>query len=163
MVDVTLYTMRIMMVMRGRKPLAWIFAFCQSTLYVFIISTVLANLDNWFNILGYAAGFATGNVVGMWIEDRLAIGITHLRIISPARGTELVEQLRECGYAVTEVPGRGRDGMVTIINCNVRRREASELTRLITKIDDQAFITAEAVRLVWRGFWPKSRTNDTLA
>ena len=152
-VDVSLYTIRFMMVVRGRKGLAWVLAFLKASVYVVAILAVLANLDNWLNVVGYAAGFATGNVVGMWLEGKLAIGITHLRVISPRRGTGIVEQLRKEGYAVTEIAGQGKDGMVTVFNCGVRRREAGRVVKMITEIDEQAFITEEPVRLVWRGFW----------
>ncbi len=86
-VDISFYTIRILMVMRGRKGLAWIFAFFQASVYVIALRFVLSDLGNWGKTLGYAAGFATGLVVGMAIEERLAIGYSHLRIISSlARG-----------------------------------------------------------------------------
>ena len=155
-VDVSLYTLRFMMIVRGRKGLAWVLSFFKAAIYVVAVLAVLTNLDNWLNIVGYAAGFATGNVVGMWLEGKLAIGITHLRVISPRRGTGIVEQLRASGYAVTEIAGQGMDGMVTVLNLGVRRREAGRVTNMIAEIDDQAFITAEPVRLVYRGFWRSS-------
>ena len=152
-IDVSLYTFRLMMVVRGRKGLAWLLAFFQSAIYVLAILGVIANLDNWLNIVGYAAGFATGNVVGMWLEGMLAIGITHLRVISSGRGSLIAERLRTAGYAVTEIAGQGKDGMVTILNCGVRRREAGKVAQIIAEVDDDAFITEESVRLVWHGFW----------
>jgi uncharacterized protein YebE (UPF0316 family) len=152
-VDVSLYTFRLMMVVRGRKGLAWLLAFCQSAIYVLAIVEVITNLDNWLNIIGYAAGFATGNVVGMWLEGKLAIGITHLRVISSRRGSLITERLRTAGYAVTEIAGQGKDGMVTILTCGVKRREAGKVTQIIAEVDDDAFITEESVRLVWHGFW----------
>ena len=82
--DMTLDTLRVLFVMRGRKKIAWVLGFFQSAIFVIAISTVLSNLDNPLNIIGYAAGFATGNVVGMVIEERLAIGHTMINIISSA-------------------------------------------------------------------------------
>jgi uncharacterized protein YebE (UPF0316 family) len=155
-VDVSFYILRLLMVMRGRRVYAWLFGFFQASIYVIAVVAVLTNLEDWMNVIGYAAGFATGNVVGMMIEDRLAIGIIHLRVISPRRGSVLVEKLREAGYAVTDLAGRGKDGMVTIFNCHVHRRETAVVTGMITSLDEQAFITAENVRLVWRGFWRSS-------
>jgi uncharacterized protein YebE (UPF0316 family) len=152
-VDVSFYILRLLMVVRGRRLYAWLFGFFQASIFVIAVIAVLTNLDEWLNVVGYAAGFATGNVVGMMIEDRLAIGIIHLRVISPRRGSELVEKLREAGYAVTDLAGRGKDGMVTIFNCHIRRRDEAVVTNMITSLDEQAFITAENVRLVWRGFW----------
>jgi uncharacterized protein YebE (UPF0316 family) len=153
LVDITLYTIRIMMVVRGRKTQAWLFGFCQAFIYVTALRAVLSDLGDWGKYLGYAAGFATGIVLGMWVEGRLAVGYTHLRVISPRRGAELCDRLREAGYAVTEVAGKGKDGTVSLLNCMVRRRKAAEVEELIQSVDPQAFITAEAVRTVRRGFW----------
>ena len=80
--DMTLDTLRVLFVMRNRKAFAWLLGFFQSAIYVVAISSVLQNLDNPLNIVGYAAGFATGNVIGLLIEERLAIGHVQLSIIS---------------------------------------------------------------------------------
>ena len=154
-VDISFYTMRLMMLRRGRKGLTWIFAFCQSFVFVIAIRSVLTDLGNWGKVIGYATGFATGVVVGIWVEERLAIGHTHLRIISSRRGTEISERLRGLGYAVTEVPARGQDGMVTLLNCNVLRRRARDVEGIVAEIDPDAFVTAEYVYPVQRGFWHK--------
>jgi len=151
--DMTFDTLRVLFVMRGRKPIAWFLGFCQSAIFVIAITSVLSNLDNPLNIIGYAAGFATGNVVGIFIEERLAIGFIHLQIISPHFGSALGERLRAQGYAVTEVPARGKDGMVAILNCNVRRKQVAEVEKLIYEVDGEAFITASEIRSVRRGFW----------
>lgn len=152
-VDISLYTLRIIMIARGRKALAFTFALFQSMIFVNAIRAVLSNLDKPLMVLGYSAGFATGLVVGMWLESRLAIGYTHLRIISSGRGQEITERLRREGYAVTEVACRGRDGMVDLLNCNVLRKDTEQVTSLVANIDEKCFITAENVVSVRRGFW----------
>lgn len=151
--DMTLDTLRVLFVMRGRKAVAWVLGFFQATIFVLAISSVLSNLDNPLNIIGYAAGFATGNVVGMLIEERLAIGHINVSIVSSARGNAIAENLRDQGYAVTEIPARGRDGMVSLLNCSVRRKNVEKVRRLVNNIDPEAFITAEDVRPIRRGFW----------
>jgi uncharacterized protein YebE (UPF0316 family) len=151
--DMTLDTLRVLVVMRGRKSYAWILGFFQAGIFVLAISTVLQNLDNPLNVGGYAAGFATGNVIGMIIEERLAIGHTHLSIVSPRRGTAVAERLRGEGYAVTEIPARGKDGTVNLLQCNVLRKNAETVRSLVNEIDPDAFITAEDIRPVRRGFW----------
>ena len=153
LVDVTLYTIRIMMVVRGRKGLAWLFGFFQAIIYVIALQRVLSDLGDWPKILGYAAGFATGMVVGMWVEERLALGYTHIRVISSRRGSELSGRLRDEGCAVTEVSGYGKDGTVTILNTSVQRKDTLRVEKLIAEADPSAFITAESVRSVRHGFW----------
>ena len=89
----------------------------------------------------------------MWIEERIALGHVDMRIISPRLGTAIAEKLREAGHAVTEVPARGRDGMVTLLMVSIRRRKIQEVMRLAQEVDQEAFITAEEVQRVRRGFW----------
>lgn len=151
--DMSLDTMRVLMVMRGRKGLAWVLGFFQSAIFVLAISSVLTNLDNPLNVVGYAAGFATGNVLGMFIEERLAIGHIHLTIVSSRRGSAIAESLRTHGYAVTEVPARGKDGTVSLLNCNVLRKNVEAVRGIVNEVDPDAFITAEEVRPVRRGYW----------
>lgn len=152
-IDITLATMRMLIVVRGMKLLAWVIGFFQALVFVLAIREILTDTNNVLNILGFAAGFATGNVVGMFIEDRLAIGHTHLRIISPRHGQEIAERVREQGYAVTEMSGRGKDGMVTVLSASVLRKHRRQIESFISEIDPDAFITAENVTPVRRGFW----------
>jgi uncharacterized protein YebE (UPF0316 family) len=151
--DMSLDTLRVLFVVRGRKSTAWILGFFQSALWVVAITSVLSNLGNLWNLIGYAGGFATGNVVGMVIEEWLAVGHGHLRIISSRRGTAIAEAIRSAGYAATELSGRGKDGMVSVINCSVRRRDIDRVREQVKHIDPEAFLTVEEVRPLQRGFW----------
>ncbi len=151
--DTTLDTLRLLYVMRGRKGLAWLLAFFEGVVYVLAIGSVLSNLKNPLNVIGYAAGFATGNVVGIWLEERLAVGHILLNIISPQHGPAIAESLRAAGFAVTVTEGQGRDGPVEILNCSVMRRQVGQAERIIEKTDPHAFITGNDLRSIRRGFW----------
>jgi uncharacterized protein YebE (UPF0316 family) len=153
--DIAAATLRMLMVIRGRKLNAWILGFIQALLFVLAIQAVLSDLSSWINIIAYAMGFATGTVIGMWIEERIAIGHKHLRIISSRRGSELAEHLRAQGFAVTEVLGRGKDGTVSLLNCTVHRKDVQLIETLVKEKDEQAFITADDVMPVSRGFWKR--------
>ena len=152
-VEMSLDTVRVLLVVRGRKGLAWGIGFIQALLFVLAISSVLSHLDNLITVLGYAAGFAIGNVSGMILEDRVALGHTHLRLISPGRGPAIAAALRENGFAVTEMAGRGLDGSVTLINCSVLRRQVKRVEKIALDFDPGVFITAEDLRPLRRGFW----------
>jgi uncharacterized protein YebE (UPF0316 family) len=151
--DMTCDTLRMLFVVRGRKNLAWILGFIQSAIFIVAISSVLTHLDNPLTVIGYAAGFATGNVVGMMIEERLAIGHSQVRVISSRRGTLIAEKLREAGYAVTEIPARGKDGFVTVLNLSVLRKDVDRVDTIVLETDSEAFITTEDIRPIRRGFW----------
>jgi uncharacterized protein YebE (UPF0316 family) len=151
--DMSLDTLRVLFVMRDRKAVAWVLGFFQASIFVMAIGSVLSHLDNPLNILGYAAGFATGNVIGMWIEGRLAVGHVQLSIVSSRFGTAIADRMRAEGFAITEIPARGKDGMVTLLSCSVLRKKVALVRQIVNEVDESAFITAEDVRPVRHGFW----------
>lgn len=151
--NMTLDTLRMLFMLRGKKALSWGAGFIVSLLYVLLLTSVLSNLNNPLFIIAYAAGFATGGVVGMWIEERLAIGFTNIQVISPRRGVVMAQNLRESGFAVTEIPARGKDGMVSMLSLTVRRKQVLDVERIINECDEAAFVTTEDVHPVRRGFW----------
>jgi len=151
--NMSLDTLRVMVVVRGQKLLSWVLGFLQTVIFIIVLNSVLQDLNNILNVVAYAAGFATGNVLGMWIEERLAIGHLDLRIISSKHGPEVADRLREEGYAVTEVEGRGRDGAVAVLRVSVKRKNSKQVHEIVQKVDPEAFITAEDLRPVRRGFW----------
>jgi uncharacterized protein YebE (UPF0316 family) len=134
--DVTLGTLRILMTVRGRKPYAALIGFIEVTIFIVAISQVVRNVDNIWNVLGYSAGFAAGTLVGMTIEERLALGWTVVRIISSDAGTRLAAALREAGFGVTEMSGRGMRNTLQIVE----------------SLDPKAFVTVEETRRVYRGW-----------
>lgn len=153
LVGVTFATLRILTVVRGGRLLAWLFGFFQAMTYVITIGWVSSDLGNWLKIVGYALGFATGLVVGMLVENRLAFGFTNLQIVSPNRGLEMAQGLRDQGYAVTEVSAHGKDGSVEILYCSVMRKYEAQIYAAISKLDPDAFITAKNVYRIQHGFW----------
>lgn len=153
LVNIAIDTLRFMFTLRGKRGIAWILGFVESVLFVVVIGSVLTNIGNPLNIIGYAAGFATGNVIGMAIEKRLAIGFTHFTIISRDHSTEIADRLREEGYGVTEIPARGRESNFMLVDCHVRRKQADEVEALTLEVDPKAFITAEEVTPLRSGVW----------
>jgi uncharacterized protein YebE (UPF0316 family) len=151
--DMSLDTLRVLFVVRGRKQVAWFLGFCQSAVYVIAIAKVLESLSNPLAILGYAAGFATGNVLGMYVEERLAVGHIQLQIVTKRRGIALAQALRDGGYGVTEISARGKDGTVHLLTASVLRKDLARAQSIVYEMDEDAFITSEDVRPLHRGFW----------
>lgn len=150
--DITLYTVRILMVVRGNKLLAWFFGFFQSLVFILALQKVVSGVHNGLSFGAYAVGFASGQVIGMSLEDRLGIGYLHLRIVSAALGQDIARQLRQAGYGVTEIFARGRDGGVELLHCALLRREKARVEAIVAAIDPDAFITSENIRPLQFGF-----------
>lgn len=150
--DVTLGTLRILMTVRGRKPLAALIGFIEVTIFVVAISQVVRNATNIWRVLGYSGGFAAGTLVGMTIEERLALGITVVRIISSDIQRGVADALRALGFGVTEMAGQGLRGTVDIMEVVVRRNELPKVLQAVEEVDSQAFVTVEETRRVYRGY-----------
>ena len=159
LINYTMDTLRIMLTMRDKKLLSWVLGFFESILFVVVMGAVLNDLDDVMKIAAYAGGFATGNVVGMLIEKRLAIGYSHISIISREQGKQIAGVLREHDSAVTEIPAQGRDGKVTLLNCSVQRKLSADVERLALELDPEAFITVEDIVPRQSGYWGRTGIN----
>lgn len=146
-------TIRFLMTIRGRKGVAWILGFVETAIFVVTLSAVIAELNNILFIVAYSAGFATGNTLGIVLEEKLAIGHVHMRIISPKRGSAMAEKLRKEGFGVTEIPARGMGGMVSLLEVSVRRKQVRRVHEIAGKIDKSAVISSEEMRPLGGGFW----------
>jgi uncharacterized protein YebE (UPF0316 family) len=46
--------------------------FVEVTIFILAISQVVRNVGNVWNVLSYSGGFATGTMLGMWLEEKMA-------------------------------------------------------------------------------------------
>ena len=74
-IDVSLGTMRTLSTIQGRTQLAFLLGLTEVSIWLFVISAVVRSIPDR-PILGlfYALGFATGNVVGILLERKIAFG-----------------------------------------------------------------------------------------
>ena len=147
-VDVSLDTIRVIMVAKGYKNLAPFIGFVQSLIWLIVITRIMANLGNWFTYLGYAGGFALGTYVGMILEGKLALGYELVRVITRLGASDLVNNLREKGYSVTTIEGEGREGSVGVVYIIIKRKVLRKVISLIQEFNPKAFYTIEDMRFV---------------
>jgi len=153
--DVTLGTMRIIFLSRGRKIIAPLLGFVEVFIWITVVSQIVGNTNNNFvAYFAYAAGFAVGNYFGMVLEDKLAIGTLVVRAFLSKDSVALVKNLREKGYGVTYVDGYGANGPVHVIYTIVMRRELPEVVDIIQQTQSKAFYTVEELRSVKEGVFP---------
>ncbi len=154
--DVTLATLRTILVVQGRKIPAAVLGFVEITIYVLILNTVMKNMDNILNVFAYGAGFAAGNYVGIAIEDKLALGNISTQIIVPKiQEPELTTALRDRGYGVTVLDGHGRESDTSVLITVISRKEYQRLRFVAKKIAPTAFITVNSIKQWSGGFFKK--------
>lgn len=148
--DVSMGTVRVIMVFRGYRVMAALIGFFEVSIWLLAAGKVLGNLDAWYLIVAYAGGFATGNMLGIWLESKLAVGSVVVRAFSAKKDIQLPQLLRANSFHVTEVDGRGgsQDVPVRVIFIVAKRRRLPELLRLIESSDPAVFYTVEDLRRV---------------
>ena len=151
-VDVSLDTIRVILVAKGYRSIAPFIGFFQVLIWVITITRIMANLDNWFTYFGYAGGFALGTYVGMRIEAKLALGYELVRVVTRADASQLIGTLRKQGYPVTAVAGKGKDGDVGILFIILKRKSIDAVVELIKQFNPKAFYTIEDMRFVSDGY-----------
>ena len=153
--DVTLGTMRIIFLSRGRKIIAPLLGFVEVFIWITIVSQIVGNTNNnYIAYFAYSAGFAVGNYFGMVIEERLAIGTLVVRAFLSKDGATLVKNLHNRGYGVTYVDGHGANGPVQVIYTIVMRRELPDVVDIIQETHPKVFFTVEELRSVQQGVFP---------
>lgn len=156
--DVSLSTLRIIYTSRGIRFLAPIIGFFEVLIWLIAMSQIINNLTSPILYIAYASGFAMGNFIGIFIEEKMAIGTVVVRIITQKDALDLISCLKEDGYGVTHVNAQGAMGPVKIIFTIVRRKDIRQVLKVIRRHNPLAFFTIEDVRSVRKGVFPIAKT-----
>lgn len=158
--DVTLGTLRIIFVSKGNKTIAPLLGFFEVLIWIIAISRIMNNLDNFINYIAYAGGFALGNYIGLLVEEKLAMGILGIRIITRKDASDLITYLNEKGYGTTTLEATGSRQKVHLIFTIVQRTHLEEVIQIIKKFNPKAFYTIEDIRFVNEGIFPVPRNIE---
>ena len=150
--DVALGTMRMLYLVHGEKYIAGIIGFFEVSIFLWAISSVINDTGNLPIFFAYGLGFAAGTIVGISVEEWLAPGNLSVTVISLKKYKEIADELRVKGFGVTEMLGKGRDGMIEIVHSIILRKDFRSLLRTVQKIDPEAFVTSDKANFVRRGF-----------
>ncbi len=154
--DVSRGTLRIIFVTKGMRSVAPLVGFFEVLIWLLAISRIMQDLDNWLCYIAYAAGFASGNFVWMYLEERLAIGHEMIRVITRKDATNLVQELRGKGYGVTSVKAEGIEGEVAVIYIIARRSMIKEVLDEINRFNPSALYTVESIKYVNKEIFHRS-------
>ena len=71
---VPMLTLRTICMVKNLKKLTSLFGFLESLIYVFGLALVLSGDSSTLEMIVYAVGFSVGLVLGMIVEQKMAIG-----------------------------------------------------------------------------------------
>jgi uncharacterized protein YebE (UPF0316 family) len=152
--DVSLGTVRIILVARGHRKVAPLVGFFEILVWLVALAQVMQHLDRPVNYLAFGAGFAAGTYLGMWLESKLALGLVAVRVIATQDASALIEALKRADMGVTSLGARGVQGRVRLLFTVIRRKDLPRAMELIQEIQPKAFVSVTDVRTAREGYLP---------
>ncbi len=158
-VDVSMGTLRIIFVSRGMKYLAPVIGFFESLIWLVAIGQIMQSLTNAGLYVAYAAGFGVGNFIGIYLEQKIAMGLLCVRTITTDDATDLIGYLKEKDFGVTSISASGISGQVRLILSVIKRKDLEEMIAIINEKAPKAFVSVEDVRSAAEGYFAPRRTG----
>lgn len=118
------------------------FGFLEAIVYVFGLALVLSGDQTTLAMIVYALGFSLGLIVGIAIENKIAIGFRSVLVNIKTKNVLLIDELRSMGYGVTVFEGEGREGSRYRLDILTKRSQEKELFELINAHEPSAFVIA---------------------
>ncbi|RSD22521.1 DUF2179 domain-containing protein [Mesobacillus subterraneus] len=155
-VYVSFFTIRMILTLKGQRYLAAGLSTIEVVIYVVGLGLVLENLNEIQNLIAYAVGYGIGVIVGMKIEEKLALGYITINVITKEYDVDLPKALRAKGYGVTDWAAHGLEGDRMAMQILTPRKYELKLYETIKELDPKAFIIAYEPKAIHGGFWVKS-------
>lgn len=159
-VEVTLTTLRIIIVQRGFKLPGAVISFIEVLIWVFVASQVVKDVSS-APLLGitYALGYAVGVYVGSFLEQKLAFGKVMLNVIIPLESEEKVSTyIRDQHIGLTTIEAKGANSDKLVLMLYTNRKNVDSLKQEIINLEPQALIAENDVVTIQGGTVP-SRTR----
>ncbi|MDO8896608.1 MAG: DUF2179 domain-containing protein [Bacteroidales bacterium] len=160
--DVSVGTIRVIFVSRGFKNIAPILGFIEVTIWLLAIGQIMQQLDNFMSYIGYGAGFAAGNYIGIILVEKMSLGTVVIRIIPKKDTTDLIQHLRDANYGVTTMDAEGKSGPVKILFSIVKKKDLADALSIINFHNPNAFYTVEEVQKVNEGYFKAANKKHPL-
>jgi uncharacterized protein YebE (UPF0316 family) len=144
-IDVSLGTFRIQMIVSRKKLLAGIIGFIEVFIFILIISQVVRDVGNWLNVFAYAGGYGAGTIMGIIITEKTSQEIISVEVISRKNWPDIEKRLREEGFGVTRNIGYGLQGELQVLRIITQRILFPKIRDIVLQYDPKAFITSNLI------------------
>jgi uncharacterized protein YebE (UPF0316 family) len=157
--DQSIGTLRLIFVSKGIRFLGPLIGFFESIIWLLAVSQIMKHLDNIVCFIAYGSGFATGNYIGILLEEKISIGNAVIRIITRNEANELIRYLRQSNFGITVINAMGSQGDVKIIFSTIKRKDIRQFVTIINDYNPNAFYTIEDVKSVNEGIFPYKKST----
>lgn len=163
-IEVSLRTIRTVLLIKGERKIAGLIAFFEILLWVNIVSRVISDLSNDpLKAITYALGFSLGIYIGSLLEEKIGIGLSEIQAnVKAIESKELANKLRKEGFAVTEIKAEGQETDRVILTLFVQRTKVNHIVYKIKSMYENAVITTRDVKPVIGGYGLRRKKNGEI-
>ena len=145
--DVSLNTIRTTFVLRGKTLIVAIIAFLEITIWFLVARTALNTELNIFIVLSYSGGYTTGTILGTIITNKYIK--TNMEVIVISNIIKNIDIIKNNNFGVSILE---KEKKKTVLLIETNKKRLDELTNLINKLDNNAFITIKETRAIINGY-----------
>lgn len=161
--DVTLGTIRHVFIAKGFKKIVPVLGFVEVLIWIIVVKQIMSGVNSWPAYIAWAGGFAMGNYIGLIIEERLALGLQIIRIITTHECEDLVRSVSDLGHGVTIIDAQGTKGPVKLVFTVLKRENVDDVEDLIAIHNPGAFYSVEDVKDTSMGVFRSRKERNSFA
>lgn len=151
--DVSLGTIRIMLVGKGKSTMAFFVAFIEVFIWFMIARDVLTNDVNLIVGVAYALGYASGTFLGITLTNKFSKGNFGVQVITSNQDDTIIQKLRDEGYGVSVSDIKGKDEQPKyMLFIEINKKNFEHLQSLIKELDKNAFVVVNETKYVQNGY-----------
>lgn len=154
-IEVSISTIRLVFINKGERVKGAVLGFAEIMIWLIVVSSVLNNItEDPIKVFIYAAAFSLGNYLGVTIESKIAVGLASIQVVVNLEdGEVLADILREQGYGVTIIEGKGKNESIkNLLFIQLKRKKIPEAIILIKQHNPEAYITVNDIKSMLGGY-----------
>lgn len=153
--DVSIGTLRIIYLGKGKSKTAFICGFCEVFIWFLVAKDALnSDSNSWWIVISYSLGYAVGTYIGSYLSEVFVKGNFGVQVITSRQNHRMIDTLRKAGYAVTvmEVQGKEEKHGKYLLLIEINKHSFEQLSRLIKSMDEKAFIIVNETKYIQNGY-----------
>ena len=157
-IDVSIGTVRSIFTIKGKNFTASLIGFFEILVWFLVAKEALDTDNNSILIaVSYSLGFATGTYLGGYLSSKLIKIKLGVQVVLSNNDKRVVKIIRDSGYALSVMDVKGRNFLDSkyMLFIEIESDRYNELTSLIKRLDDKAFIVVSETKYVHNGYFAK--------
>lgn len=145
--DVSLNTIRTTFVIKGKTFIVALIAFIEITIWLLVARTAINVELNLWIVISYSGGYTMGTILGTTFINKFIK--TNMELIVISTKIKNTKKIKDKNFGVSIL---NKDKNKTILLIETSKKRLDELTTLLKKLDNEAFITIKETKTIINGY-----------